>query len=381
MIKDYCVTNCRIVTPREILTGKSIVVRDGAIESIRDIAESGDECANLPKIDAQQSLVAPSLFEFHFHGCAEFGFELYMKDPIQAIAQFLDQRGVHTIVPTIQCNEHITKKLAEELDANPHLRKKVPGIYVEGPFLSFEKKGGILPQFIKKPNLDYVKKLLDMGHGYIKIMTVAPEIEGSSEIIDFLQKNNIIVSLGHSNCQLSQIPSFIDRRRLNITHLFNGMAPISHKTTGLAMLPFLDRDIFFEFNADGVHCNSQITQIVARYLNLDRCILISDAVVSAGLSTGSYSYYGKAVSSDERGVRYKDSGTLIGSNRLIPDVVRNFIQTTGCPLPAAIACATLNPCQLLGIDSTKGSIEAGKEADFIFLDDDFLLRQIPFPPL
>jgi len=159
----------------------------------------------------------------------------------------------------------------------------------------------------------------------------------------------------------------------NITHLFNAMSGISHKTPGLAMLPFLDSDIYFELNSDGVHLDPEIIKMCYKNLNNNRLILITDAVVSAGIAHGTYQYYGNPIESGRRGVRYKENDILIGSNCLITNVVQNFIKITGAPIEQAVRFATYNPCQLLGIEHRKGSIEIGKEADLIIFDNDFNL--------
>jgi N-acetylglucosamine-6-phosphate deacetylase len=124
-------------------------------------------------------------------------------------------------------------------------------------------------------------------------------------------------------------------------------------------------------NGDGVHVNDEAVKMCYHNLNKERLILTSDAVVSAGLEYGEYVSYSRAIVSNENGVRYKENNVLMGSNLLVNDIVKRFIGLTGAPVWEAVRCVSYNPCVLLGIDDRKGSIEPGKEADLILLDQDY----------
>ena len=137
------------------------------------------------------------------------------------------------------------------------------------------------------------------------------------------------------------------------------------------MFPFINRNTFFEVNGDGVHVNDEALKMCFNNLNRDRLILTSDAVISAGLAYGEYSSYSRTIVSNEKGVRYKDNHVLMGSNQLVNDILKRFIKLTGAPLYEAVRFVSYNPCVLLGIESKRGSIDPGKEADLIFLDEDY----------
>jgi N-acetylglucosamine-6-phosphate deacetylase len=153
------------------------------------------------------------------------------------------------------------------------------------------------------------------------------------------------------------------------------MSPISHKKAGLALLPFMNDDVYFELNSDLIHVNEHIVRMCYNCLNHDRLILITDAVVSAGAEYGTYAYFGKEVKSDESGVRYTENGTLIGSNCLIPEVAKRFMRVTGAPVHEVVKFMSINPCRLLGIDEKRGSVEIGKEADLVIMDEEFNIKK------
>lgn len=320
----------------------------------------------------------PAPVEIHFHGVADYGFDQEDEDVVEKISDELTRRGTACFVPGFTWNEAILSRCVREIQRKPRLRDRIPGLLLEGPFVSPEKLGGIHPSCVRRPDLDLLERILDACGGLLKMMTVAPELPGIDPVIDRLLEKGIVPCLGHSNATVRQGLEAARRGRLSMTHLFNAMSPISHKNPGLALLPFLDRDVYFELNADGVHVAPDLLRACHRALSRERMILITDAVISAGKGYGRYRYHGQEVVSDARGVRYVDRGTLIGSNLLILDVIRNYVAITEATVPEAVRMATLNPCRLLGIDDRRGSIAPGKRAELVLLDRDFRVRRVLF---
>ncbi len=337
-----------------------------------------------PVIDVRGACVVPGLVELHIHGCGEAGVEESVGRPeiLEHTARFLSAYGINTFLPTLPCSEDAVGALAGILESNPKLRKRIPGIYVEGPFVNPDKRGGISPALIRKPDPGILDRIIDLGRGYIKMMTVAPELPGAERVIERLLEKDIVPCLGHSDCTAAEALSIMRRAagrepeaaeeaaRFNITHLFNGMSGLSHKRPGLAAVPFLEEECYFELNGDGIHVADEVLSIAHRHLRKDRMILISDAVVSAGLAYGDYSYFGNEVVSDEHGVRYAENGVLIGSNRLIPGVCSHFSRATGCSAAEVLAMVTENPRRLLGLGEN-WAVRPGMKADLVAIDDSF----------
>lgn len=376
-MKDYKIINGKIITADSIVYGQSIVVEDGII---RKIAADCSEYDHLPIIDAEENHISPGFVEVHIHGCGDYGFDQNEESVLAKSAEFLASKGVNTFLPTMQCDEEILRKVTKELEETPGLKERVPGLYLEGPFICEKRKGGILSQYIRTPDVEYLKRLIDLTNGNIRLMTIAPELEGVELVVDLLLENNIIPSFGHSSASLEELKRFssLSISECNITHLFNAMSPVSHKTAGLAQLPFINRNVFFEVNADSIHLNRDTVQMCYNYLNHEKMILISDAVISAGGEFGIRSCYGREIeSTEEEGVRYLDNGVLMGSNYLIPHVMRTCKKMTNGPLYEVTKFATLNPFKLLKQSDEKGSIRVGKKADLIIIDENFnLIRNL-----
>lgn len=364
---NYKIINGIIVQPHGLLYDHTLVVENNTIV---DITQKSDHYGDIKTIDAEGKYVSPGFVELHIHGCSYYGFDMPDKLDMKKVVSFLKKRGINTFVPTFQCNRDVVRDFVSIIHETPELRISVPGIYIEGPFINEVKKGGISENYISMPDTGLLEDIVEECRGWLKLMTVAPELKGSNTIIDKLKDFGIIPCFGHSSAELGDI-SITEGEKLNMTHLFNAMSPVTHKKSGLAMLPFLNRDVFFELNGDGIHVSNEAVLMCYKNLNKEKLILVSDAVISSGLEYGDYESYGRAVVSNEKGVRYKEDNVLMGSNLLMNNILKRFISLTGAPLYEAVRFASLNPSELLGISSRKGSLEQGKEADIILLDKEY----------
>lgn len=367
---SYIISNCRIFTRDGEREKSNLLVRDGLIDRILSAGKLKSFLRDIPIHDATGLFILPGFTELHIHGCGTIGVEQAAETPgiLARMADFLSDWGCNTFLPTLPFNLPVIESLAAELEDNPRLDKRIPGIYVEGPFVNPGRRGGILPAFMEPPDIVRLEGILQAGRGRIKMMTVAPELPGAERIIRALWEADVIPCLGHSESDLKNIPSPPQGKAYHITHLFNAMSPVSHRTAGLSMLPFIDDDVYCELNSDGVHLCDEALLMCGRHLHKDRVILISDAVVSAGLSSGNYTYFGNKVVSDHRGVRYSDSDILIGSNRLVHACADHFRTCTGLGFYDVAAMITRNPQRLLG-NKNGGLMASGMPADLIAVDD------------
>ncbi|RUA11911.1 MAG: N-acetylglucosamine-6-phosphate deacetylase [Flavobacteriia bacterium] len=369
---NILIKNAKIITPEKIIEDQNLVIEN---RIIKEISENFDKTKKYKIIDAEGDYISPGFFDTHIHGAGNGVFETADKDLFTEISNLILENGITTFLPTLLCNETHIKNVVKQINGHPEIREHIAGIYIEGPFINPEKKGGINPDYIRKPDLDYLKKIIDISEGHLKMMTIAPELEGIDKIIDHLSQNDIIPTFGHSMTDLNTALSKKGVR--NITHLFNAMSGISHRSPGLAALPFIDKEIFVEVNGDGVHIDNQIIKMCFEHLNPERIISITDAVISAGMPYGDYFYdTDKKVSSSERGVRYKKNDVLIGSSYMIPDVLRNLKNNTNASMNELINSVTINPAKMLSADKDRGSIETGKRADLVIFDNNFNIKEV-----
>jgi N-acetylglucosamine-6-phosphate deacetylase len=244
------------------------------------------------------------------------------------------------------------------------------GIHLEGPFISLEKKGMILPECICAPSLRVFDEIQSIAGANLKMMTIAPEFDGSLDIIRDLVDSKIIASFGHSNASYNETLKGIDAGISHVTHLFNAMRSFHHRAPGPLLAIFETEKISVQIIPDGVHFHPSVLKFLFKTIGGDRCIVITDGMQATGLPDGIYLYDGLEYESKDGTTRYHDD-TLIGTSLGLSQLVWKFKEFTNASLDVAIKTVTENPAKLLGIENRKGSIAVGKDADLVILDNDY----------
>ena len=247
------------------------------------------------------------------------------------------------------------------------------GAHCEGPFISPRRSGAHPPEYVRAPVEG--AKSVDSCYGdlsNIKIITMAPELEGAKEAYEYCSSRGITISMGHTAAHIQQSIEGVEAGATLITHLFNAMTPFHHRDPGVIGclgMP-VEEAPFFSIIVDGIHCHKYAVRL-AQKANGGKCCLITDAMGAAGLPEGHYKL-GKqnVVVIGNRAVLEENHDTLAGSIVGIDECVRNYREFTNCSAEEAILNATLNPAKAIHIDDKKGSLDPGKDADFIFLDED-----------
>ena len=374
MADNQILSGGTFVLPDRLLERGILVIREGRIchignETLAEYLSSHPGDRDMAVVDCGGSYVAPRLVEMHIHGAFGIGFEsVGGAEDILEVAKKLEKRGVGCFVPTILWDEGAVGRLVDAIEASRLPPDIIPGIYIEGPFIDPKHRGGInLPQ-IEAPDGDLCRKIIETARGRLRIMALAPELPGVESLYPILRENGVLVSLGHSGASAGVAlppPPF------SVTHLFNAMSGLDHRGGGgLVNIALAGVPEWTELNADGIHVNGSSMKAASRCIPTEHLILTSDAVVSAGLDYGIYRYFGKSVASNMNGVRYSETGTLIGSNKLGMQIVKSFMEATGVPLAAALASMSRTPGAALGFTAggQGGSIEAGAKAELFIWD-------------
>jgi len=371
---DYILSGGAIMLPDRLLESGLMIVRDGIIDYVGSGTLSEYFAQNLydrrlAVIDCADSYILPRLVEMHIHGAFGVGFEnVRGGEDILLVARRLKERGVGCFVPTILWDEEAVGRLVDAIKASNLPESVIPGIHIEGPFINPEKKGGIGESQIAKPDVDLCEHILETTQGLLRIMTIAPELPGIEKLYPLLLDKGVLISLGHS---AASVGTKLPPPPFSATHLYNAMSGLDHRGGGLVNIALSGATRWAELNADGIHVNATAMKIASLCIPSERLILTSDAVVAAGLEYGDYSYFGKRIVSDESGVRYRDTGVLIGSNKLGMQIVKSFVAATGKPLHAAIASMSATPLAALGLTGKerRGTIETGTLADVFIWDN------------
>ena len=329
-------------------------------------------------IDAQGRTAGPGLIDMHLHGAG--GVDISDGDAqenLLHLADFLEDRGITSFQPAMVMDMDRLQSIQQALQHNDRIAHKIPGVYVEGPFLNQRRRGGIPMENIGDFSRTLLERILAIeahGHPVVRTMTFAPEVEGSATVRQLLEEAGVMPAWGHSEAYCEDV---MDCEPCHLTHCFNAMPGMDHRKPGLALLPFLRKNqaLTFEIIADGVHINPAMLDFICLHAAKDQICLISDAMKSAGLGVGESIYLGQKVWCDGRVSRYRDTGVLIGSAMLISETARELFARGWIDAQMFFQIASTNPARVLGL-ADRGSLKEGKLADIVLCDGDMRISTV-----
>jgi N-acetylglucosamine-6-phosphate deacetylase len=373
MSQRLLITNCKLFDAQEDEQSTSVLIENGIITQIGQI-NPGIACDDM--LDAQGRIIAPGFIDVHIQGAGGADILDATPEALEAISQTCARFGTTGFLATTvfkpnQDNRHLA--LAAEYVGRDLGGANLLGIHLEGPFISLEKKGMILPECICLPSKQVLDEIQNITNGHLSMMTIAPELPESLGIIRSLVEANVIASFGHSNAAYEQTLDGFDAGISHVTHLFNAMPSIHHRTPGPLIAILQTEKITAQVITDGVHIHPAVLNFTYEKLGPDRTIPITDGMQAIGLGDGMFIYNGIEYESKAGAARYKD-GTLIGTSLGLSQMLERFIGFTNCPLDTTIRMVTQNPAGLLGLQDKKGTITVGKDADLILLDDNLSIH-------
>jgi N-acetylglucosamine-6-phosphate deacetylase len=266
------------------------------------------------------------------------------------------------ITQTIKGYVEIFEKILEWPGAIPL------GLLLEGPFLNTERHGAFNPAWIHNPDIDEVKAYLDAGHGWIKQVSMAPELPNSEKTARLFSKAGVVVSLGHSNTDFETASAALQGLFSHVTHTFNAQSPLHQREPGVVGAVLASDKVTAELIGDGIHVHPAAMKILYRCLGPERIVLITDAMPGAGLPDGEYELLSQKITVKDGKATLPD-GTIGGSTGTLDGCLRNMVQLAGVPLSEAARMASFNPVKVIGLENRMGSIEVGKEANLAILDE------------
>ncbi len=368
--------NGQIITPTEVLdTGFYLMVKGSKIEHLGFMNASSFP-ADAEIIDVSGQYISPGFIDVHVHGCMNYKSADASREALEAMGKCYAAHGVTGYLPTVHADTEILKKLANLFDEGLPGTKPL-GIHIEGPYLCMEKRGAQYPEHIWKCAPETLQSLIDASSGYLKQMTIAPEIDGAIPLIEMLVKRNIIASMGHTDATYEQAMAGVNAGVSHATHTFNAMSVLSHRHPGTVGAALACDSVAAEIITDGVHVHPEVVKILVRAKPLRKVIPITDAIQTAGLPDGEYVQDAKLgyTLNVRNGETYlNNTNTLAGSTLLMNNGINNLMKFAGLDMVEAIHCASLNPAIELGLEHRKGTLEVGKDADIVLFDEDFKVQ-------
>lgn len=384
LLKNACVVGLR----RDI-DEADVLIKDSHIARI-SARGTPEEASNSISLDGLT--LYPGFIDGHIHGAVGVDALEATAGDLQRVAAFLATRGVTAWLPTlvpapaedyaraVSAIETLMREQSNDNDETP-VGAHALGVHYEGPFVNAAQCGALRTEYFQTfadaSSLAEIVALPEncpaLGDARAAHMiTVAPEIEGGVLLVSELSKRGWIVSIGHTRADVSTLDAALVAGARHMTHFFNAMSPLHHRAPGVVGWGLTQDAVTCDVIADGVHCAPVMLDVALRCKTAERLILISDAVLPAGLGDGEYRVWGETIRV-EHGRTRNARGAIAGSVSTMLDAVRTM-HSLGCAPHEIARMASFNPARLLGVDRLTGSIETGKRADLVALDDEGQVR-------
>jgi N-acetylglucosamine-6-phosphate deacetylase len=377
----------RVVTPAGILRPGWVSVRDGLVEAVGlGAAESagavrpggtaaggavGFDGAPLHELDG--AWLVPGFVDLHVHGGG--GAWLSSTDPAEvgrAVAFHLGHGTTSLLasLATSPLDAMTASARAVAAAAAGPLAPGLAGIHLEGPFISRERSGAQDPEAIRDPDPAAMDRLLEACGGWARTVTVAPERPGGLELVRQIARSGAVPAIGHTQASYEEAGAAVDAGVRVSTHLFNAMPSLHHRDLGTVGAALSRDEVVCELVNDGVHLRPEVVRLVFQAAGAGRVALVTDAIAAAGMADGDYDFGRVPLRVRDGVARLVDGRTIAGSTLTMDAALRRAVLEVGIPIQDAVAAVSTTPARVIGIAERTGSIEPGKAADLVVLDDD-----------
>jgi N-acetylglucosamine-6-phosphate deacetylase len=365
--------NGKLYTPDQIIeNGRMSVNALGQIEAI-----GGPELEAPPDVSIQDlkgATVLPGFIDVHVHGGNGFQMMEGTYESLDGMSKYHAAHGTTSFLATTStaAKDKTVKALqcAAESKVKGLSGADLLGVHLEGPFINDKRRGAQRREHIRLPNPEELTEYIEASDNTIRLLTLAPEVEGGLSAVELLVSRGITVSIGHSDASFEQVTKAVERGANHTTHHFNGMSPLHHREPGVAGAGLILNEITTELIADGIHVHPAVVKLLFETKTPWNVCMITDAVTCAGLPDGEY---GNVTMTDGQ-IYLKDGSSLAGSSLTTLQALKNVMKFTGYPIENILPSLTLVPARQIKVQDRKGSLEIGKDADFLVADHELRLQ-------
>jgi N-acetylglucosamine-6-phosphate deacetylase len=341
--------------------------------TIDDTLIADGSAADVQALDLSGYLVTPGFVDVHTHGGG--GFNLHTTDSaeIGAYAQWAPSTGTTAfLIGVVGVPHALPEAQLQAAVVAIDTRAAAPaaealGIHLEGPYMSVERRGAHDPSWLRLPDPTETTALLELTRGWLRLVTLAPELPGAYAMVEALAAAGVRVSIGHTDASYAQAREGIAHGITHATHCFNAMRPLQHREPG-ALGAIVEADaVMGELIGDGVHVHPAAMRIMLRALGPERTIIVTDALSCAGLPDAIFTFAGQTARVIDGVARLAD-GTITGSVLTMDQALRNLVELVGVPLHQAVGMLTRNPARSASAAQRKGRLLPGYDADLLIFD-------------
>jgi N-acetylglucosamine-6-phosphate deacetylase len=363
----------RVVTPDGVRSDAWVHVDGDAIVSVGP----GEPSVDAPVVDLEGAWLLPGMIDLHMHGGGGHSVAT-SREAMEGAVAFHRRHG--TTATLVSLMTAPVDDLAEQLTWAAELTRRgatpsgnVLGSHLEGPFLSVRRSGAQNESHMIAPDRNILDRLVTAAGGSLRMVTLAPELEGALELIGPLREQGVIVAMGHSDATYEQATAAIRAGANHATHLFNAMPSLHHRAPGLVGAA-LEAGIPCELINDGLHVHPAVVRLVARLIACP--VLVTDAIDASGVGDGTFVLGGQEVRVHDGEARLTRTESLAGSTLTMAQALRRAVTDSGLTVEEASAAASANPARVLGLEASIGSIAPGRRADLVVLDDEFQISAV-----
>jgi N-acetylglucosamine-6-phosphate deacetylase len=356
------IINAKLIIGHEIIEGRTVLF-DRTIVAV----ENGVDLDNIEVIDADGAYLSPGFIDIHIHGSGGADVMDATPEALERLSVSLLQTGTTSFLATTMTMSQSRIDAALNNIALHGSRTggaEILGVHLEGPFINPEKHGAQDTAYIQSPSIALIEPYMDI----IKMITVAPEVQGAESFIRYIREvsPHVVLSIGHSSARYDEAKESFSWGISHATHLFNAMTPLHHREPGIPGAVF-DSDVTCDVIADLIHLHPSVLAMVQKQKQ-GKLILITDAIRAGCMQCGRYDLGGQSVTVKE-GKATLDDGTLAGSVLQMNRALANMVIHTAWDIPHAVESVTLLPARKLGLN--KGILQEGYDADMVLFDKDF----------
>ena len=360
----------KIITPFRVLNDGVLIIEDGKISELGKSSDA-DLGKNCNVIDVSGMLVCPGFVDLLTHGGAGFGFADDSNESIEKISQYLLMHGSTTVLASLFAKPEKLllkdlRRIADFIEKHPD--SNIRGIHMEGPYLNTKFKGAMNGNYLWEPSTESWYKMWEASKGFIRIMTIAPELPGAVGVMQAAAKNGVVLSTGHSMATYDEVENAIDNGAAHVTHIFNAMEPFHHRHPGVILSSLLHNELKIELIADTLHVHPAVMKLLLKLKGSNGIILVSDSIRAGGMHEGEYEFADQKITMKGKKA-YLADGTLAGSTLTLNVAIKNIVETTGARITEAVRMASLNGVKVLNLEHKKGILAVGKDADIVVMND------------
>jgi len=358
-----------LFTPTTTVAGPVLIVEDGTIVRLES-RDGMDLPSGVDLVPFKNCTIAPGFIDIHIHGSAGYDVMQADRSTRSHFEHFLARHGVTSYCPTtvtapLDTTLSALERLADAVESADGSGGSRPlGIHLEGPFLSHARRGVHSTQDLLPPTVAMFDKFWQAARGHIRVMTIAPELDGATEVITESTRRGVCVSIGHSDATLEFARRGVAAGARHATHTFNAMRQLDHRDPGILGEVLTNQHLTADVIADGFHVAPTVIGLLFKAKGPENIVLITDAISAAGMPDGRYKL--GLLEVDVQGGKCVMDGRIAGSALIMDRAIQNVMNFAKCDLQQALRAATANPARVVGAQK-KGVLEIGADADFVVL--------------